>query len=180
MRGETRHMALAAGMAALTALGGFLRLPLGFTAITLQTFFMALAGLLLPGKWAAASQGIYVALGLMGLPIFTKGGGLGYILEPTFGFLLASIPAAAVVARVAGKTPSAGRVAAAVMAGYGTLYAIGLPYMAGILRVYLGQAVSGWTVVKVGCLACLPGDGGKVFLLTLLAPRVRKSLEHGT
>lgn len=175
---ETRNMALAAGMAALTALGGFLRLPLGFTSITLQTFFMALAGLLLPGKWAAASQGIYVALGLMGLPIFTQGGGLGYVTQPTFGFLLGAIPAA-VVARVAGKSPGAGRVAAAVMAGYGTLYAIGLPYMALVWKEYLGEAVSLWMIFKVGCLWCLPGDGVKIVLLSMLAPRVRKSLEHG-
>ncbi len=40
---------------------------------------------------------IYVLLGLIGLPIFAAGGGLGYVLKPTFGFilgfLLSTIPA---------------------------------------------------------------------------------------
>lgn len=176
MRGETRKLALAALMTALTAVGGFVRVPAGITSITMQTFFTALAGLLLPGKWAAASQGVYVALGLLGLPVFTQGGGIGYVVQPTFGFLLASIPAAAVVARVAGENPDARRVAAAVAAGYGVMYLIGLPYMALILKVYLAREVEVWTVVKVGCLACLPGDCGKIAALAATAPRIRRGL----
>lgn len=94
---KSKDLALAAVMTALTALGGWIRIPLGFTSLTLQTFFTALAGLLLPPKWAMASQGVYVALGLLGLPLFTQGGGLGYIFQPTFGFLLATLPAVGVI-----------------------------------------------------------------------------------
>ena len=71
---RTRNLVLAGLMAALTALGAFIRIPLGITSITLQFFFTAMAGVLLGPKWGALTQGAYVALGLAGLPIFTLGG----------------------------------------------------------------------------------------------------------
>ena len=37
---------------------------------------------------------IYVVLGTLGLPIFANGGGIGYILSPTFGFLYGMVVAA--------------------------------------------------------------------------------------
>mgnify|MGYP002514908971 CR=1 FL=1 len=72
---QTRSMILAALFAALTAVGAFIRIPTPVSAFTLQVFFAAMAGALLGRKWGMASQLIYVALGLLGLPIFTSGGG---------------------------------------------------------------------------------------------------------
>ena len=93
----TRNMVLAALFAALTAIGAFLQIPTGTVPITLQFLFTALAGLLLGWKWGAISQLLYVGIGLLGLPVFTQGGGIGYVLQPSFGFLLGLIPAAAVI-----------------------------------------------------------------------------------
>lgn len=95
----TRNMVLAALFAALTAIGAFLQIPTGTVPITLQFLFTALAGLLLGWKWGAVSQLLYVGIGLLGLPVFTQGGGIGYVLQPSFGFLLGLIPAAAVIGR---------------------------------------------------------------------------------
>lgn len=69
--------------AALTAVGAFIRIPLGYSSITLQTFFTAMAGCVLGPWYGALSQLVYVALGLVGLPIFTQGGGIGYLMQPT-------------------------------------------------------------------------------------------------
>lgn len=56
--------------------------------ITLQLPMVILTGLLL-GPWkGAAAQGLYLVMGLIGLPVFSAGGGLSYIFQPTFGFLL--------------------------------------------------------------------------------------------
>lgn len=68
------QMLLTALFAALTAIGAFLKIPVGTISFTLQVFFTCMAGVLLGPYWGALSQFVYVALGLMGLPIFTEGG----------------------------------------------------------------------------------------------------------
>lgn len=96
---SARKLVYTALLAALTAAGAFIRIPIGISVITLQFLFTAMAGVLLGPGGGALSQGVYVALGLVGLPIFTAGGGFGYVLQPSFGFLLGLIPAAAVIGR---------------------------------------------------------------------------------
>ena len=113
----TRQLVRTALFAALTAVGAFLKIPLGPSAITLQFFFTAMAGCLLGSGCGALSQLIYVALGLLGLPVFTAGGGFSYVLHPTFGFLLGLIPAAWVIGRLARSTRSFWRIALAALAG---------------------------------------------------------------
>ena len=81
---NTRKLVYTALLAALTAAGAFMRIPMGYSSVTLQYLFTAMAGLLLGRKWGALSQLIYVCLGLVGLPIFTMGGGFGYVFQPTF------------------------------------------------------------------------------------------------
>ena len=105
---NTRMLLRCAVFAALTAVGAFIRIPFALSSITLQFFFTAMAGLVLGARWGAASQAIYVLLGLAGLPIFSAGGGAGYIFYPSFGFLLGLIPAAYVTGRLCGgcKRPS--------------------------------------------------------------------------
>ena len=77
MKTNTRMLILAALFAALTAVGAFLRIPLGALSMSLQTFFTILAGVLLGAKWGALSQTVYVVIGVVGLPVFTMGGGPG-------------------------------------------------------------------------------------------------------
>lgn len=56
--------------------------------VTLQLPVAILSGLILgPGK-GTASQILYLAMGLVGLPVFSGGGGLSYVFMPSFGFLL--------------------------------------------------------------------------------------------
>ena len=177
-RTRTRSLLLAALFAALTAVGAFLRIPLPPSSITLQCFFTAMAGLLLgPGR-GAVSQIIYVALGLVGLPIFTMGGGVGSVLQPTFGFLLGLIPCAWVVGALTRKNASRGRIAAACIAGFAVLYAIGLPYMGAVMNLYLGKGWTLWQVIYRGMLLFLPGDTLKIVVCVLLAPRLRKILSN--
>ena len=87
-RSTVLPLVLTALFAALTAIGAFLRIPAGEISFTLQVFFTSMAGILLGPWWGAASQVVYVLLGLIGLPIFTEGGGLMYLAKPSCGFLL--------------------------------------------------------------------------------------------
>ena len=79
----------------------FIRVPLPNCPFTLQILFTTLAGIVLGSRLGAASVGIYIVLGLIGVPIFTSGGGPGYILQPTFGYLIGFMVGAYVVGRIA-------------------------------------------------------------------------------
>ena len=74
--------------AALLAVCAWISIPLGDVAVTLQTFGVALALLLLGGKWGSLSIGIYLLLGAVGLPVFSGfRGGIGALAGVTGGFL---------------------------------------------------------------------------------------------
>lgn len=174
---RTRNICLTALFAALTAVGAFLKLPVGTMAMTLQFFFTAMAGALLGRRWGAASQAAYVAIGLMGAPVFTMGAGVGYVLQPSFGFLLGLIPAAWVVgALTEGRRLTARRTALACAAGLGALYLVGLPYMGAVLNLYMDREMSLWAIVSGGMLVYLPGDALKIAACAALAPAVKGRL----
>lgn len=173
----SRKLVFTALLAALTAAGAFLRIPLGFSSITLQFLFTAMAGVLLGPGCGALSQGVYVALGLMGLPIFTTGGGFGYVLQPTFGFLLGLIPAAAIIGAISGKSTSPLRIALACAAGLAALYTVGVPYMALILNGYMGKNMSLSALLWAGMIPFLPGDAIKIAVTALLCPLLRKRVD---
>ena len=171
-----RAMLLAALFAALTAVGAFIRVPIGPTSITLQFFFSALAGILLGVKWGVFSQVLYVGLGLLGFPIFTMGGGLSYLVQPSFGFLLGLIPTAWVIGRLTEKENGRWRIALACLAGLAVLYLIGLPYMYLIMKLYLHKSITVWTAVKAGMLVYLPGDAVKIAVTVLLYKPLRRAI----
>ena len=173
---SARKLVYTALFAALTAAGAFLRIPLGVSSITLQFLFTAMAGVLLGAGGGALSQAVYVALGLLGLPIFTAGGGFGYVLQPTFGFLLGLIPAAAAIGAMTRRSTSPVRIALACVVGLAVLYAIGVPYMALILNGYMGKGMSVSGLLWAGMLPFLPGDAIKIVITAVLCPLLRRRI----
>ena len=177
-RSTVLPLVLTALFAALTAIGAFLRIPAGEISFTLQVFFTSMAGILLGPWWGAASQVVYVLLGLIGLPIFTEGGGLMYLAKPSCGFLL-GLPLMAMVIGLLTRDLKAStlrghavrgmlRIALACVAGLAVLYLIGLPYMYFVLA---GK----WSIQKTivsGCLIFLPFDALKIVVTTLLCVRL--------
>lgn len=84
---QTRELILCALFIALIALGTFIRIPVGGDVYTLQFLFTLLAGAILGGRLGALCVGMYIVMGLIGIPVFASGGGFGYVLQPTFGYL---------------------------------------------------------------------------------------------
>ncbi|MBQ3216643.1 MAG: biotin transporter BioY [Oscillospiraceae bacterium] len=166
-RNPLKFLLLSAVFAALTAMGAFLRIPVGHSSFSLQFFFTCMAGLLLGPYWGAASQLIYVLLGLLGLPVFTEGGGLMYVFKPTFGFLLGLIPAAFVIGLLGRK-----KRLPALLLGLAVLYTVGLPY----LHFALDGAFRPWQTLLYGCLIFLPFDFLKLLGAGYLSRRLEKHL----
>ncbi|MCD7749951.1 MAG: biotin transporter BioY [Oscillospiraceae bacterium] len=175
-----QKLVLCALFAALTAVGAFIRIPTAWVSFTLQVLFVFLAGALLGPKYGAISQAVYVALGLVGIPIFTNGGGFTYVFQPSFGFLLSYIPAAAVVGAIVGRREAPGfwRIVCACLAGLAVIYAIGVPYMGLIINVYMGSEMGLKALLWSGMIMFLPFDGLKIVVTGLLAkpliPRLHK------
>lgn len=91
-----KKLAYTALFVALIIVGGLVRFPVGVVPITLQTLFVLLAGGIGGVGVGVLSTLIYVILGLLGLPIFSAGGGFAYVLYPTFGYIVAFIFASAI------------------------------------------------------------------------------------
>ena len=105
---------------ALTAAGASMAFPLPGTPVpvTLQTLFVLLAGVVL-GPWMGASaMAAYLALGVVGAPVFAAGGaGFAWLLGPTGGYLVAFPAAAFVAGWVTARGLGWGRVIAAFALG---------------------------------------------------------------
>lgn len=81
-------MTLSSLFAALLAVCAWISIPVSDIGITMQTFGISLALLLLGGKWGSVSIGIYLLLGCLGAPVFSHfQGGFGVLLGATGGFL---------------------------------------------------------------------------------------------
>jgi biotin transport system substrate-specific component len=180
---RTRNIVLVSLTVALTTAGAYLRVPVGPVPISLQTLFVLLAGALL-GPWLGASaMASYVLLGLVGLPLFTGGGGPQYILSPTFGFLL-SFPVSALVVGAILKpasgrqTPGMGRKVLAMTLGTSVIYLIGVPWLGLNLFFVQGKSVGIRALLMMGMVPFLFGDTVKILLASWLLGPVDKTLAH--
>lgn len=93
MPSSLRWAVRAAFVAAITALGAItaITIPgLSLVPFTFQVFGVFLAGGILPPKWAALSQIVYIGLGVLGAPIFAEGArGIAVFVGPFGGYLWA-------------------------------------------------------------------------------------------
>ena len=97
MERKLAYVALFAALIAILTLVPAVTLPSG-VPITAQTLGVILAGTVLGSRLGFAAVALYVALGVIGLPILSGGtGGFGVLAGPTGGFLI-GFPFAAFVA----------------------------------------------------------------------------------
>ena len=158
---------------AFTALGAFVRIPLPFTPvpITLQTFFVLLAGALLGKRLGTLSQLGYVLLGSLGLPIFAGAkGGLVTLFGPTGGYLLGFILAAYIIGKVIELEEKAnfGWVVLAMAIGSLIIYLLGAIQLA--LVVHLGVRKA----LLLGVAPFLPGDTLKLLAAASLYHKLQE------
>jgi biotin transport system substrate-specific component len=175
-------MTTAALVAALIAGTAWVTVRVGPVPFTLQSMFVLLAGLLLRPGWAAASMGIYLLLGAVGLPVFSGGqGGLGALMGPTGGFLFAFPLAAAVLSAVRGLSAKAssfttrrvvGDIEGIVVAEL-LVYLVGIPWLMASTGMDVGKALA------VAVVPFLLPDAAKAVMAIVVAGAVRRARGHG-
>ena len=140
-RNKTRELVFCGLFTALIAVGAFIKVPVPVCPFTLQLLFTTLAGLLLGARLGLVAVTVYLVLGLMGVPVFTEGGGPGYVLQPTFGYLIGFALGAWLTGFIARSVPapSLKRLLAANFAGLAVVYALGMIYVYIINNFYLAM-----------------------------------------
>ncbi|WP_174520449.1 biotin transporter BioY [Desulfolucanica intricata] len=157
---SVKDMTLVSMFAALTAVGAYLKIPVPYVPFTLQWLMIILAGILLGSRLALWSQVTYLAVGLAGIPVFTNGGGPGYVLQPTFGYLIGFAVAAYLIGKIVEKTgvESTIKLLLANLAGLGVVYAAGATYLYLITNYVLHIELTYIKALWFGAVICLPGD----------------------
>jgi biotin transport system substrate-specific component len=177
-RTRATDLALVAVMAALVAVCAVAPpVPTGVgVPVTLQTFGVLLAGLVLGARRGAAAAALYVAVGLAGVPVLAGGtGGPGVLAGPTAGYLLAFVPAAAVAGALGGLARRvAPRWRYAVLAAAGLVAGLAVIHPAGIAGLVVRTGLPLRAAV-VADLAFVPGDALKALVAAAVAAGVLRA-----
>ena len=165
-----RRVTLCATLAALLSVAAPWTIPVGPIPITLAVLFLFLCGGLLGPRDGLIAVAVYLAVGILGVPVFSGfRGGYAVLIGPSGGFLLGYLPCV-------------------FLAGLGRRRARLRPlfFLAGLLACYLLGAlqfglVTGndpETVLRLAVLPFLLPDAGKVAAACLLLPPIERALSR--
>ncbi len=168
-RSKVVSVLLVVGAAGLTALAAQWRIHLPFTPvpITGQTFAVLLTGAALGARLGAYGQGLYVAAGALGAPVFAEArGGLEVLTGATGGYLVGFIAAAALVGWMAEhrQDRSFATMFTAFVAGTAVIYASGVVGLMAAVGFGLEEAIA------KGVVPFLLGDLIKAAAAGILLP----------
>ncbi len=167
-------------MVVLISVGAFIKIPFVPVPLTLQFFFINLGMLVLDKNKTAIAVLVYIVAGLCGLPIFTSGGGIQYVLHPTFGYIIGMLVGSffggklkdALLRKLSDRDDKASLfkvfLASSVM-NMAIVYIIGLPFMIGVIKLYLSLPVGIDKLIMSGFVLTLPGDIVKIVISSLSA-----------
>lgn len=168
MYGDEKRATLIAKTATFVALitfGGWLSIPFVPVPITLQSFFVLLAGVHMK-RQGVIPVTLYLFLGILNLPVFHNGlGGVGVLLGPTGGYLVGFIPAAAITGIACERE-------AGFIRGAGIILATATIYLTGLSWLLYSTAIAPLPALIGGMLIFLPGDAMKGAIAYLVARRM--------
>ena len=169
------YVSLFAALIAAFALVPPIPVPMIPVPVTLQTLGVMLAGLVLGPRLGALAVLLYVGLAVLGLPILPGGrGGLAVLAGPTGGFLVGFVVGAFIIGAIATKRQEtsdglqlARYFMACVFGGILVVYAIGIPWLATVASMTMGNAA-------MAVLVFVPGDLIKAALAAFVAWRLSR------
>lgn len=171
---STKDLSMIGLFVAIIAIVSQIVIPMPYgVPMTLQTFIVPLAGVILGSKRGALAAGIYSILGAIGVPVFSQFmGGLGIVFGPTGGFIIA-FPIMAFFAGLGmekgGKRWLIGGLALAIIVEY--IFGIAM------FMIVTGSSVG---VALVACvLPFIPTEIIKAVLVGTVGVRCRNALIKG-
>jgi biotin transport system substrate-specific component len=157
----------AAALTAGAAQASF-RLPWTDVPYTLQTGAVLLSGTALGARRGLLAMVLYVAVGAVGLPVFSNGAsGVAQLIGATGGYLVGFALAAWLVGRLAELRWDRSVRYSAMLMVFGTvvIYALGVP----VLAIVTGRPIA--DAVWSGAAVFVPWDLAKVALAAILLPQ---------
>ena len=179
-KNKSTKLAVSALFIVLIIVGAFIKIPIPGVPFTLQILFTTMAGLMLGGLWGGSSVMIYILMGLIGLPVFTQGGGISYVLQPTFGYIIGFAIGALVCGLMVSKSKkkSLWIYIVASLVNMVIVYVIGVPYFYIIMTFYVGEGVSvNELVIMFFSINTIP-DIFKCLLASFLSWKLSKILNN--
>lgn len=149
---------------ALLCVSSYLSFPIPFSTapITMQTVIINLIALILTPAQSAAAVGVYILLGICGLPVFSGGtAGIGRLLGPTGGFIIGFLISAPLISLLKGKKESIVRyLLVTILVGMPVLYAFGTAFMCITQKMNIIAALSAAVVPFIfgDVLKCIAGS----------------------
>ena len=151
-------------------------ISIGVISITLQTFAVSLIPFILKWKKSAIVFLAYILMGLIGIPVFSEGGGFYYVLKPSFGFILGFLASSFITGSNSFKRYKIANLFKGLI-GLILLDFIGLIYMYFILKYHIGSdKVSLSYILEVGFLPFILKDSISVVLAYIISLRLNVAL----
>lgn len=165
--GRPLLLAETAAFTGLIALGSWISIPFVPVPFTLQTLFVLLSGVVMR-RYAVLPTGLYVLMGILGIPVFHSGSaGLGILLGPTGGYIFGFIPGAFITGIFFESRNRAERVLGLVL-GDGVIFLCGMTWLT------ISTGISPATAFLIGVLPFIPGDVLKGYAVWLIGVRLEK------
>ena len=157
-----KDVTLVLGFALLTGISAKIRVEIGIVPVTLQTLIVLLSVGLLGKKRATLSQATYFLGGLMGIPWFSRGGGIAYIVNPTSGYIIGFMLATFLIGSLfeKGWNKSLKKIILTIFLGSLVVYIPGLFWLSNFIGIS--------KALTVGFYPFLLGDFLKIILTTLI------------
>ncbi len=146
---------------------------IGPIPLTLQTFSVFIVALILGSFKSAIVFFTYIVLGLIGLPVFSSGGGFAYIYMPSFGFIIGFFFAAIVVGAASKSNKFYLKYILGVV-GLLIINIIGVLYMYLIINVYKGAGKDLLYIIEIGVAPFIIKDFFTVILSCIIYSRLKK------
>lgn len=171
---NTKDMVYSALFATLTAVLGYVTIPLPFSPIPItgQSLAVMLAGCVLTPVQAGLSMLTFLFMGVIGLPVFSGGRvGIGVIVGKSGGYLVGYLVGAIIISVLTKKSKSIKNMYIACLFG-----GIIVVHFLGVAWLSFVTGMGMWKTFMVGSVPFLPGDLIKSVAAVAIAIRLNKGL----
>ncbi|MCX7716063.1 MAG: biotin transporter BioY [Endomicrobia bacterium] len=140
-------------------------LPFTPIPVTMQTFVVLFLSMLL-GKRVMYVLVLYIFEGIVGLPVFARGGGIVYLLGPTGGYILGFLVAGYICGSLAeaGFDRSFTKTFFVMVLGNLMIYLFGILWLLRFVKFDFMKALS------IGFIPFVAGDIVKIILVSMILP----------